>query len=528
MYIVAVFLAEAVIEESKSCMSNDMSRRDQATHYTIRRVDNHVGADSETAISLHGSLPRSFGEMIPIVTRSHSMGMYDEVYNRSPPGPAMRTFGRSLTPASLQDPDTEYEYVNSVPRSRSMGHDASTTMPTFPHSSVSPPHCKGLTASQWDGQRSRSADTSPAHRPDLAVHRGATSPTESYHSPVHSPTHTTSPTHHSPHHYTNHSQPQVPSSGVYPNEGMASRVQVKPLSPIGEILPIVLSQSPRSNRKLICKLSQAYEEIEMLGTEGAACQMASMDNLSDMSETFRHSQMLTDSDSEARLARSQKSSSPECDKQKSLSFYSSSEIKAEVVSGGMQSRKNLQTTVREQDREINVNKMMASAECLSEMSDLDKDIQEVASPSSSRSGSPSRSTERITTLSIPAELQHSMDDLDSQAEMGSIGSFNELSKSLNSLLNDVGSSQGAYPGKGISVGSKDYMTVSTQANIGLTDSESASGTTNSRSGTTHSSSVQYDSSSSMDSGTTSSSLWFKGYHIHKNIYSNLPVCSRWF
>ena len=57
--------------------------------------------------------------------------------------------------------------------------------------------------------------------------------------------------------------------------------------------------------------------------------------------------------------------------------------------------------------------------------------------------------------------------------------------------------------------SKDYMTVSTQVNIGLTDSDSTSGTTNTHSATTHSthsSSVQYDSSSSMDSGIQTTSL----------------------
>ena len=168
----------------------------------------------------------------------------------------------------------------------------------------------------------------------------------------------------------------------------------------------------------------------MLGTEGAACQLASMDNLSDMSETFRHSQMLTDSDSDARLGRSHKSSSPESDNRKGGSLFLSSVVKT-GGEGGM-------ITVHEHDRQINVDKMMASAECLSEMSDLDKEIHEVSSPSSCGSGSRSGSGDRIQALSVPADLQHSMDDLDSPAEMGSIGSFSELSKSLNSLLNDVG------------------------------------------------------------------------------------------
>ena len=85
-----------------------------------------------------------------------------------------------------------------------------------------------------------------------------------------------------------------PDNGI--SEAMAD-LRPKHLSPIEEMIPVELHQSPRANRHLVSKLSQSYDDIEMVGLEGAQCEMASVGNLTD-DEVFHDQNPVLTTDSE--------------------------------------------------------------------------------------------------------------------------------------------------------------------------------------------------------------------------------------
>lgn len=70
-------------------------------------------------------------------------------------------------------------------------------------------------------------------------------------------------------------------SGGSPGDGTKSRsasyIGKASLSPIREMLPVELSESPDSKRKMAARHSPKYMDLEFIGTEGAECDMASFD-----------------------------------------------------------------------------------------------------------------------------------------------------------------------------------------------------------------------------------------------------------
>ena len=96
------------------------------------------------------------------------------------------------------------------------------------------------------------------------------------------------------------SQPQGQEEDISPDKGISEAMEdlrPKHLSPIEEMIPVELHQSPGASRHLVSKLSRSYDDIEMVRLEGVRCEMSSIGKLTE-DEVFHDQNPLLTTDSE--------------------------------------------------------------------------------------------------------------------------------------------------------------------------------------------------------------------------------------
>ena len=195
--------------------------------------------------------------------------------------------------------------------------------------------------------------------------------------------------------------------------------QVKPLSPIGELLPVELTESPSTRRK---ETSTKWYMDHDIGYE---------DNLDHDNRSHEESQECSESPDQFQVILS----SPEVEV-KDLPTgpgFDCGEVSDYDNDRPETPPKVMPRKSKQKRGEIPVTP--SNETYLSELETAERMLAVLGSPQNRMS----------KALSVPSDLQRSRDNLDSPADMGSIGSFSELSKSLNSLLNGVSTQEKYTP-----------------------------------------------------------------------------------
>ena len=182
--------------------------------------------------------------------------------------------------------------------------------------------------------------------------------------------------------------------------------QAKQLSPIGEMLPVVLQASPGSRRKNIGQDVSPYEVVSP--EEEELMQARGRSPLPRLHPTVQPS-------GDELLRSLHLNLKPESAEGGEVSDYDNDTLEPPPIPPPRKRR----------SCEIPVTP--GNEQYLNELETAERMLAALGSPQNRMS----------KALSVPSDLQRSRDTLDSVADMGSIGSFNELSKSLDSLLNGV-------------------------------------------------------------------------------------------
>ena len=298
--------------------------------------------------------------MVPILTRSPSLGLYEDTYATHQP--VMHTFGRPVSvEPPMGDSDSELEFTNHR-RTLSEGPHSYPSHSNLPRSRapLSPDHFGYLLETDIDSVITPPGGNQNAVSPDQQSAFSWAAPSER--------------------------PPQEVSSPIYSNvqSSFFDDSPVKLLSPIGEILPLM--QSPGSKRRY---LPQSPEE-QMVSSEAPEPQFdACVHSQEDVQTRMEVA-------SDANETDESMPSGDELLETKTSSGYGRMDISGESNEGSLDGAMSPEPAVQH------------------------------------HGGVP---------LHLPPDLHKSQEEFD--ADMGSIGSFSELSKSLNSLLNDVGS-RGSY------------------------------------------------------------------------------------
>ena len=212
------------------------------------------------------------------------------------------------------------------------------------------------------------------------------------------------------------------------------------MSPLGEMLTLELEDSPRSKRKLLAKLSKDYDEIEVAGTEGGKCGLADEDlnPVKSPADDLLLSELIDEM------------------------FKGSTH---QLVSNPSLCNLNTQDSNEAGQQETPVPTVLMAPVIRAESYNSVEHLQEESSNLMRPAGSfkMDRRFRKVPGLVQAVDLHRSMEDgLDTHftRDGSSIGSFNELSQSLDSLLKDVQPGSGAYDGSRRNSGAnKDCMNV---------------------------------------------------------------------